>query len=106
MKRSSEASAPTIQNRTVARGRLRNADYRTREYLTEREVERLAASMRALNLSSDAPATIARGDGKIIPFGFATDGHQLSILESIVAHEEQFDTPRQCADLKSILHPG
>jgi len=72
----------------------------------EREVERLAASMRALNLSSDAPATIARGDGKIIPFGFATDGHQLSILESIVAHEEQFDTPRQCADLKSILHPG
>ena len=37
----SKASAPTIQKRTVARGRLTNAHYRTREYLTEREVERL-----------------------------------------------------------------
>lgn len=36
-----EARAPTIQKRTVARGRLPNANYRTREYLTEREVERL-----------------------------------------------------------------
>jgi integrase len=37
----SKAIAPTIQKRTVARGRLTNAHYRTREYLTEREVERL-----------------------------------------------------------------
>ncbi len=41
MKPGSEAHAPTIQKRTVARGRLPNANYRTREYLTEREVERL-----------------------------------------------------------------
>jgi integrase len=41
MKPSSVARTPTIQKRTVARGRLPNADYRTREYLTEREVERL-----------------------------------------------------------------
>ena len=37
----SKDNAPTILKRTVARGRLPNADYRTREYLTEREVERL-----------------------------------------------------------------
>ena len=37
----SKANAPTTLKRTVARGRLPNADYRTREYLTEREVERL-----------------------------------------------------------------
>src|SRR5476651_2754030 len=37
----SKANAPTIQKRTVARGRLPNAHYRTREYLTEREIERL-----------------------------------------------------------------
>src|SRR5262245_29058010 len=35
------ASTPTNVKRTVARGRLPNAEYRTREYLTEREVERL-----------------------------------------------------------------
>ena len=35
------ASTPTTQKRTVARGRLPNTHYRTREYLTEREVERL-----------------------------------------------------------------
>src|SRR5437660_11411188 len=40
MKPGSEASAPTIQKRTVA-GRLPNANYRTREYLTEKEIERL-----------------------------------------------------------------
>jgi len=41
MKTTSEANAPTILKRTVARGRLPNANYRVREYLTEREVERL-----------------------------------------------------------------
>ena len=35
------ASTPTTQKRTVARGRLPNVSYRTREFLTEREVERL-----------------------------------------------------------------
>jgi type 1 fimbriae regulatory protein FimE len=35
------AKTPTIQKRTVIRGRLPNTNYRTREYLTEREVERL-----------------------------------------------------------------
>src|SRR5262245_59681626 len=33
--------APTTVKRTVRRGRLANAHYRVREYLTEREVERL-----------------------------------------------------------------
>src|SRR5262245_37733394 len=41
MKSRSRASAPTTVKRTVARGRLPNAEHRTREYLTEREVERL-----------------------------------------------------------------
>src|SRR5215831_1498691 len=41
MKSRSRASTPTTVKRTVARGRLPNAKYRTREYLTEREVERL-----------------------------------------------------------------
>src|SRR4030081_324178 len=41
MKPLSEAHAPTILKRTVARGRLPNATYGPREYLTEREVERL-----------------------------------------------------------------
>ena len=41
MKSRSRASAPTTVKRTVPSGRLPNAEYRTREYLTEREVERL-----------------------------------------------------------------
>jgi type 1 fimbriae regulatory protein FimB/type 1 fimbriae regulatory protein FimE len=35
------SKAPSTQKRTVARGRLPNTHYRTREYLTEKEVERL-----------------------------------------------------------------
>ena len=41
MNATASARTPTTQKRTVSRGRLLNADYRTREYLTEREVERL-----------------------------------------------------------------
>jgi integrase len=41
MKSRSRAIAPTTVKRTVPPGRLPNAEYRTREYLTEREVERL-----------------------------------------------------------------
>jgi integrase len=41
MKSRSRARAPTPVKRTVPPGRLPNAQYRTREYLTEREVERL-----------------------------------------------------------------
>src|SRR5882724_5117411 len=41
VKAASVAKTPTTPKRTVARGRLPNANYRTREYLTEREVERL-----------------------------------------------------------------
>jgi hypothetical protein len=41
MKSRSRVSAPSTVKRTVPRGRLPNAEYRTREYLTEREVERL-----------------------------------------------------------------
>src|SRR6516164_2675781 len=36
-----QAKPPTPVKRTVSRGRLPNAHYRQREYLTEREVERL-----------------------------------------------------------------
>jgi site-specific recombinase XerD len=35
------ARSPTSQKRTVSRGRLPNAQYRTREYLTGKEIERL-----------------------------------------------------------------
>src|SRR6516162_7453011 len=41
MKSRSRVSTPSTVKRTVPRGRLPNAEYRTREYLTEREVERL-----------------------------------------------------------------
>ena len=41
MNAASNASTPTTVKGTVARGRLPNTHYRTREYLTEREVERL-----------------------------------------------------------------
>jgi type 1 fimbriae regulatory protein FimB/type 1 fimbriae regulatory protein FimE len=41
MNAASDATTPTTQKRTVSRGRLPNAQYRTREYLTEREVDRL-----------------------------------------------------------------
>ena len=34
-------TAPSTEKRTVSRGRLPNTHYRTREYLTEREVERM-----------------------------------------------------------------
>jgi type 1 fimbriae regulatory protein FimB/type 1 fimbriae regulatory protein FimE len=34
-------TAPSTEKRTVLRGRLPNTHYRTREYLTEREVERM-----------------------------------------------------------------
>jgi site-specific recombinase XerD len=41
MNATSTASAPTTAKRTVSRGRLPNSAYRVREYLTEKEVERL-----------------------------------------------------------------
>jgi integrase len=41
MNASSRVRAPTTVKRTVRRGRLANSHYRVREYLTEREVERL-----------------------------------------------------------------
>jgi type 1 fimbriae regulatory protein FimE len=41
MNATSDVSAPTTAKRTVPRGRLPNANYRTREYLTEHEVEGL-----------------------------------------------------------------
>jgi len=39
MNAASIAKTPTIQKRTIVRGRKPNANYRTREYLSEREVE-------------------------------------------------------------------
>src|SRR5215510_12715866 len=44
MKAASRPRAPTTVKRTVRRGRRPNGHYRTREYLTEREVERLMKS--------------------------------------------------------------
>src|SRR5262245_21999912 len=41
MNATSKAAGPTSVKRTVSRGRLPNAHYRTREYLTEKKVERL-----------------------------------------------------------------
>ena len=41
MNATSDANASTTVKGTVARGRLPNTHYRTREYLTEREIERL-----------------------------------------------------------------
>ena len=72
----------------------------------EHEVDMLWTQMRALNLSPSAPGAIARGDGQIVPFGVGKDGRKMSILDSIRAHAEKFDTRRQCADLTSILQLG
>jgi HEXXH motif-containing protein len=69
----------------------------------EREVKNLATSMREMKLSPDAPAAIARADGQVVPFAVDQDGRKVSILESILAHAEKYDTRRQCADLKAIL---
>jgi type 1 fimbriae regulatory protein FimE len=41
MDAASGVNTPTTLKRTVSRGRLPNANYRTREYLTEREVDQL-----------------------------------------------------------------
>jgi integrase len=41
MKTSVGGDAPSIAKRTVSRGRLSNTQYRAREYLTEKEIERL-----------------------------------------------------------------
>ncbi len=68
------------------------------------EVSDLANAMPALKLSPGAPAMIVRSDGQIIPFGLVKDGRRLSILETVLAHAEQFDSRRQCADLKAILN--
>jgi type 1 fimbriae regulatory protein FimB/type 1 fimbriae regulatory protein FimE len=41
-----DRTAPTTAKRTVSRGRLPNAHYRSREYLTEKEVDRLIKAAR------------------------------------------------------------
>ena len=41
MNSTSASTTPTTKKRTVRRGRLPNTHYRVREYLTEKEVERL-----------------------------------------------------------------
>jgi integrase len=41
-----DGAAPTLQKGTVKRGRLGNAAYRPREYLTPKEIERLMAAAR------------------------------------------------------------
>ena len=41
MNPTSASTTPTTKKRTVRRGRLPNTHYRVREYLTEKEVERL-----------------------------------------------------------------
>jgi hypothetical protein len=70
----------------------------------EREVGGLATTMRALYLSADAPVlTVARGDGRIVPFSVDKQGRNMSIIESVMAHAEKFDTHRQC-DLRAILN--
>jgi HEXXH motif-containing protein len=70
----------------------------------EREVDRLAASMRQMNLSPSAPGTMARGDGQLVPLALGDDGRPLSILQSIQLHAEKFDRHRQCANLGAILN--
>jgi HEXXH motif-containing protein len=73
----------------------------------KRETDDLLASIRKLNLSPDAPATIARSDGALIRITDKVDGgRQLSILESLEAHENEFDLHRQCVDLRAILRLG
>jgi HEXXH motif-containing protein len=71
----------------------------------EREVDGFETTMRGLNLSAAAIATVARGDGQLVAFGVGQDGRKLSILESIVEHAQKFDTRRQ-VDLKSTLNLG
>lgn len=73
----------------------------------ERETDDLLASTWKLNLSPDAPATIARSDGALIGIRDKADGRRhLSILESLEAHEKEFDLYRQCVDLRAILRLG
>ena len=46
MNATSHASTPTLVKGTVARGRLPNAHYRTREYLTATEIDKLTKAGR------------------------------------------------------------
>jgi HEXXH motif-containing protein len=67
----------------------------------EREADALLAEMRELSLSPHAPAVVARADGQIVPFD--KTGRAMSILDSLIEHEEKHDTARQCSDLKALL---
>ena len=69
-----------------------------------REVDDLTAAMRALNLSPLAPGAIARGDGTIVPFAVDDAGNRITVLDSVIAHAEKYDTQRQCGDVKALLN--
>src|SRR5262249_23230871 len=58
MKAVSRTRAPTTVKRTVRRGRRPNGHYRTREYLTEREVERLIKAAGSRNRYGHGDATM------------------------------------------------
>ena len=57
MNTTSEISAPSTENGTVAARRLPNSHYRTREYLTEKEIERLRAAAGRSNRHGHRDAT-------------------------------------------------
>jgi len=89
MKSRSRASAPTTVKRTVPPGRLPNAEYRTREYLTEREVERLMkaagknryghrdATMILMAFRHGCPARVPIETAPLLRFD--TDGNALTV---------------------------
>lgn len=58
MNERSDGKPPTTQKRTVSRGRLPNSHYRTREYLSEREVERLMKAAGGNNRYGHRDATM------------------------------------------------
>jgi hypothetical protein len=57
--------APTTENRTVIPKRRKNAELRTREYLTDAEVERLQDAAKANRWGQrDATMVLVRGDDR------------------------------------------
>ncbi len=68
----------------------------------EKAVAAALESMRALKLSAEAPAMIARADGNIVIGGTGADGRPLSIIDTMRKHARQFDVHGQCSDFDPL----
>jgi HEXXH motif-containing protein len=69
----------------------------------EKEVNAAWTTLHTLGLSPDAPAMIARGDGRIVVGGANPKGLPLSIIETIREHARRYDSRGQLGDFDALL---